>query len=102
MDIKVTVKQLFTGDKETKAYVDVIFDDAFVVHGIAVHEKDNKRFLVMPRKNKVNKQGKRMSRNLFHPATKEALSLLQKAVFEEYDKEAAKAESYGKEMKKNV
>ena len=102
MEIKVTVKQLFKDKADKKAYVDVVFDDAFIVHGISVYEKENKKFLVMPRRYWTNKQGKNMKRDLFHPANKEALSLLQEAVFAAYEEEAAKSESDDKEVKENV
>lgn len=85
MKIKAEIKQLLDGNKNTKAYADVVFDDEFVIHGVGVVIKDGKRFISMPSKVFKNKDGEEKRRDVCHPIVSENRIAIQKAVFAAYD-----------------
>lgn len=89
MKIKAEITQLLDGSKNTKAYADVVIDDVFVIHGVGVVKKDNKRFVSMPSKAWKNKEGEDRRRDVCHPIASSARMEIQNAVFAVYDKKIA-------------
>ena len=68
-----------------KAYVDITFDDSFVIHGLKVIEG---QFVAMPSRRMPNGEFK----DIAHPITPELRSLLTKEILEAYEKESVVAE----------
>lgn len=60
----------------------VVFDNAFVVYGIRMFEKEGKRYLLMP-----SKKLKENWVDICHPINSEMRKELEDAIFQEYDKE---------------
>ncbi len=89
MKIKAEIKQLLDGSKNTKAFADVVIDDAFVIHGVGIVEKDGKRFVSMPSKTWTNKEGEDRRRDICHPIKSEMRIAIQNAVFAAYDSKKA-------------
>lgn len=85
MKIKAEITQLLDGSKNTKAFADVVIDDEFVVHGVGVVVKDNKRFISMPSKGWKNKNGEDRRRDVCHPIVSEGRIAIQNAVLSAYD-----------------
>ena len=48
MNIKVEIKKILKGDKPTKAYANIVIDDAVVIHGVGVVENEKGRYMSMP------------------------------------------------------
>ena len=55
----------------------------FAVHGIAVYEKDGKRWVNMPQSS-YTENGEKKYKDIFHPTTAEAREQLGKAVLDTY------------------
>lgn len=89
MNIKAEIKQLLDGSKNTKAYADVVIDDAFVIHGVGAVIKDGKRYVSMPGKMWKNKEGEEKRRDVCHPIVSSARMEIQNTVFAAYDKKIA-------------
>lgn len=85
MKITAQITQLLDGSKNTKAFADVVLDDAFVIHGVGVVIKDNKRFVSMPKKEWKNKDGEDRRRDICHPIVSENRLAIQEAVFAAYE-----------------
>ena len=66
-----------------KAYVDITFDDSFVIHGLKVIEGQNGLFVAMPSRRMPNGEFK----DIAHPITPELRSELTKEILEAYEKE---------------
>lgn len=45
MNIKVEIKKILKGDKPTKAYANIVIDDAVVIHGVGVVENEKGRYM---------------------------------------------------------
>ena len=88
MEIKAEIKRFIT-NKPTKAFADVVIDDAFVVHGIGVIEKDGDMFISMPRNTWKNKLGEEKSGDVCHPISSLARKQIQDAVVASYEKAKA-------------
>ena len=86
MNIRAENKQLLDGSKNTKAYADVVIDDAIVIHGVGAVIKDGKRYVSMPGKMWKNKDGEEKRRDVCHPIVSSARMEIQNAVFSAYDK----------------
>ncbi|EOD00340.1 septation regulator SpoVG [Caldisalinibacter kiritimatiensis] len=65
-----------------KAIVSVTFDDCFVVHDIKIIEGQNGPFIAMPSRKMPDGE----FRDIAHPINSETRGMIQKAVFEEYEK----------------
>lgn len=89
MKIKAEIKQLLDESKNTVGYADVVIDDAFVIHGVGIVEKDGKRFVSMPSKVWKNKEGEEKRRDVCHPIVTSARIEIQNAVFAAYDSKKA-------------
>ena len=71
-----------------KAYVDITFEESFVVHGLKIIEGQNGLFVAMPSRIMPNGEFK----DIAHPITLELRSELTRVVLEAYEKESAAAE----------
>lgn len=71
-----------------KAYVDITFEEEFVVHGLKIIEGQNGLFVAMPSRRMPNGEFK----DIAHPITLELESELTRVVLEAYEKENASAE----------
>ncbi|MCM1365464.1 MAG: SpoVG family protein [Faecalibacterium sp.] len=89
MKIKAQITQLLDGSKNTVGYADVVIDDAFVIHGIGIVEKDGKRYISMPSKTWKNKDGEDRRRDVCHPIVSSTRIEIQNAVFTAYDSKKA-------------
>ena len=65
-----------------KAIVSVTFDEAFVVHDIKVIEGLNGPFIAMPSRKMPDGE----FRDIAHPINSETREMMQKEVFEEYER----------------
>lgn len=45
MNIKVEIKKILKGNKPTKAYANIVIDDAVVIHGVGVVENEKGRYI---------------------------------------------------------
>lgn len=71
-----------------KAYVDITFEESFVVHGLKIIEGQNGLFVAMPSRRMPNGEFK----DIAHPITLDLRSELTRVVLEAYEKESAAAE----------
>ena len=85
MIIKAGITKRVNGDKPLKAFADVIIDGAVVIHGIGVVEKEAGRYITMPRSQWKNKDGENRQRDICHPISTAARSMIEEAVFVAYD-----------------
>jgi len=67
---------------QQKAWVDVTFDNQFVVHGLKVMEGEKGLWVTMPSRKNSNGEFK----DVFHPITKEAREMLIDSILAEYKK----------------
>ena len=77
--VKITI---VPNEDRLKAYASITLDNCFVVHDLKVIRTDDKLFVAMPSKRHKNKN---IFRDIAHPLDKETRSLIQKAVFKEYE-----------------
>lgn len=87
--MRITRIQIFNFEKENsriKAFVNVTFDKAFVIHGIKIVEGKKGPFVSMP--TRKNKEGKHLE--IAHPINKKFKSILVKLILNEYNKRQAK------------
>ncbi len=71
-----------------KAIVSVTLNDAFVVHDVKVVEGQNGLFVAMPSKRMPDGEFK----DIAHPISQEARSVIQQAVLQAYDEAEQQAE----------
>lgn len=70
-------------DSKLRAYVDITFDNCFVVHGLKVIEKQDGLFIAMPSKKLSNGDFK----DIVHPIVPEFREQLTKIVLDKYTEE---------------
>lgn len=87
MNIKVKIKKLLKGDKPTKAFADVVIDDAIVIHGVGVVENEKGRFMTMPFTTWKNEQGEEITRPICHPISSSARREIESILFAAYEEE---------------
>ena len=92
MDIKITDVQIrkMEGRKPLLGYANVVFNDCFVVKGIAILENDKGRWIGMPARRTT--RGKYQFRDMCHPINQKTRDLITQEVFEEFDKSETKEE----------
>lgn len=71
-----------TKEGNMKAVASVTIDDAFAIHDIKIIEGDNGLFIAMPSRKTPEGQ----YRDIAHPISQDAREVLQKAIFEAYEK----------------
>ena len=77
--VKITI---ISNEERLKAYASITLDDCFIVHDLKVIRTKDKIFVAMPSKADKNKT---TFRDIAHPINKETRSMIQKAVFSEYE-----------------
>ena len=77
----VRVRKMADGGK-LKGVASITFDDEFVVHDIKIIEGENGLFIAMP--SRKTPEGE--YRDIAHPISRESREVLQKAIFEAYEK----------------
>lgn len=95
MDPQVTL-ELLAGSGSKKAIGHVTVYHAFAIHGIAVVEKDKRRFVRMPR---APKGARARHSDIAYPLNKAARECLYGAVLAEYDRLAMAAEAQRQQNK---
>ena len=66
MNIKVEIKKILKGDKPTKAYANIVIDDAVVIHGVGVVENEKGRYMSMPMTSWKTAKGEEVTRPVFN------------------------------------
>ena len=95
MDPQVTL-ELLAGSGSKKAIGHVTVYHAFAIHGVAVVEKDKRRFVRMPR---APKGARARHSDIAYPLNKAARECLYGAVLAEYDRLAVAAEARQQQSK---
>lgn len=82
--MKITEVNVFPVNEERlKAYVTITIDDCFVVRDLKVIRGNNGLFVAMPSKKRKDGQFK----DIAHPLNQETRDILEKAIFDAYEKE---------------
>lgn len=82
--MKVTEVNVFPVNEERlKAYVSITIDDCFVVRDLKVIRGNSGLFVAMPSKKRKDGQFK----DIAHPLNQETRDMIEKAVFDAYEKE---------------
>lgn len=76
------VKVYPVSEEKLKAYVTVTFDNCFVVRDLKIIQGNNRLFVAMP--SRRMKDGS--FRDVVHPSNAEMREILEKRIFEEYEK----------------
>ena len=85
-DIRLRVNKNVEEDGKLKAYVDITFDESFVIHGLKIIEGQNGLFVAMPSRRMPNGEYK----DIVHHVTPELRTELTAEVLKEYEKEISK------------
>jgi stage V sporulation protein G len=87
--MKITNVRVTLKDKDRlKAFIDITFDDCFVVHGMKVIDGEQGFFVAMP-----NKKGKdEKFRDICHPINSTMRQDLEDTVLDAYEEEVKKIE----------
>lgn len=88
----VRIRKIYEEGK-MKAIVSVTFNDQFVVHDIKIIDGENGLFIAMPSR----KIGEGEFRDIAHPINSDTRSMIQDAVFEDYERELELLKSQGEE-----
>lgn len=76
------------GGKQLLGFANITLDDAIAVHNIKVIENEGKRFLSFPCVGRYDKESNKTTySDIVHPINQETRTLIEDAVFEEFDKE---------------
>ena len=78
MNIKVEIKKILKGDKPTKAYANIVIDDAVVIHGVGVVENEKGRYMSMPMTSWKTAKGEAVTRPVCHPISSSARKIFIK------------------------
>jgi stage V sporulation protein G len=79
------VKVFPVQEEKLKAYVSIVFDACFLVSDLKIIQGPTGLFLSMPSKRKKNGEFK----DVAHPLNRETREMLEKRIFEEYEKARA-------------
>lgn len=82
-DVRVRLGKGTEEGGKLKAYVDITFEESFVIHGLKIIEGQNGLFVAMPSRRMPNGEFK----DIAHPITPELRSELTKVVLDSYEKE---------------
>ena len=85
MNIKAKINRIFSDKASMRAISEVVIDDAVVIHGVRLMERDGRQYLAMPFRTWKDKTGEELSRDVAHPITSEARQQMLRAVLEAYD-----------------
>ena len=90
MNLKIEIKKILKGDKPTKAYANIVIDDAVVIHGVGVVENEKGRYMSMPMTSWKTAKGEEVTRPVCHPISSSARKELEEALFSAYEQEINK------------
>ncbi len=84
--MKITEVQIFKAKKRgpVLAYANVILDNQFIIRGITLLEREEKRYLSMPARKLKN--GEKHYRDMCHPLNSDVREEITEEVFTAYDK----------------
>ncbi len=82
-DIRLRLNRNVEKDGKLKAYVDITFDECFVIHGLKIIEGQNGLFVAMPSRKMPNGEYK----DIVHPVTSELRIELTNEILKEYERE---------------
>lgn len=85
-DTRVKLINQKDGDFRLRAYVDITFDECFVIHGLKIIEGQNGLFIAMPSKRISNNEFK----DIVHPIKPEFREEITKQILEKYEIEKNK------------
>ncbi len=91
MKINVKIRKTFDNTGALKAIASVTLDDMFAVHGVKIIETDKGGFMAMPEEHFKDKDGNDARRDIFHPISSDARSVLEAAVIDAYKSKLASA-----------
>jgi stage V sporulation protein G len=81
----ITIRPFASEDEKLKAFASIILNNCFVIKDLKVIEGNNGRFVAMP--SRRGKDG--VFHDIAHPLNQETRDLVENAVLEAYEKEAA-------------
>ena len=84
-DIRLRVNKNVEEDGKLKAYVDITFDESFVIHGLKIIEGQNGLFVAMPSRRMPNGEFK----DIVHPIKPELRAEITKVILEKFEQESA-------------
>ena len=84
MKFDVNIRKVFSDEKPLKAIASVVMDNAFVVHGVRLHESNKRMFITMPYKVHKDEEGKEIRRDMFHPISADARKEMESAIIAAY------------------
>jgi stage V sporulation protein G len=84
MNLKIEIKKILKGDKPTKAYANIVFDNGFVIHGVGVCQNEKGRYVTFPMTS-WQKDGEEITRPVCHPISSSARKEIEEAVFKAYE-----------------
>lgn len=80
----VNVRRIEKENSRMKGIASVLIDDSFAVHDIRIIEGDNGIFIAMPSRKTATGD----YRDIAHPINPEVREMFEKAILEEYEKQA--------------
>lgn len=89
MNITDIRMRIMNNDTKMRAVVSITLDDEFVIHDIKVIEGEKGLFIAMPSRKSADGE----YRDIAHPIRSDIRVKLQSMILEEYEKEAAAAET---------
>ena len=84
-DIRLRVNKNVEEDGKLKAYVDITFDESFVIHGLKIIDGQNGLFVAMPSRRMPNGEFK----DIVHPIKPELRAEITKVILEKFEQESA-------------
>ena len=84
MNVKIEITKILRGDKPTKAFANIVFDNGFVVHGVGICQNDKGRFVTFPQTS-WKKDGEEITRPVCHPISSSARIEIEEALFNAYE-----------------
>ena len=89
MNLKIEIKKILKGDKPTKAYANIVFDNGFVIHGVGICQNEKGRYVTFPMTT-WKKDCEEFTRPICHPISSSARKELEEALFAAYEQEINK------------
>jgi stage V sporulation protein G len=83
-EVRVRPKQDVNGGK-VLGHADIVLDEMFAVHGIAIINGDTGLYVGMPFR--VDENSKRKRKDICHPITEDCRRMIQDAVLDEFEME---------------
>lgn len=81
----ITIRPFTSGDEKLKAFASIILNNSFIVKDLKIIEGNTGRFVAMP--SRRGKDG--VFRDVAHPLNQETRDMIEQAVLEAYEKQAA-------------